>query len=103
MKPKVNISQAFQKAFEAMPQKFTGDSFVGKLRKLGLSADEIKYYEKRRVAFYKKNCIALSKRTYEKRNLFSSSKRELNEQSAITLLKSLGYKLQRPTTTFEEI
>ncbi len=103
MKPKVNITQAFQKAFEAMPQKFTGDMFVAKLRKLGLSADEIKYYEYRRVAFYKKNCTSSGKRSYEKRNLFNNATPEYNLQSCIAFIKKAGYKVYKPTTTFEEI
>ena len=103
MKPKVNITQAFQKAFEAMPQKFTGDMFVAKLRKLGLSTDEIKYYEKRRVAFYKKNCTSYGKRSYEKRNLFTSNVSQVSFETAVAIVKKAGCKVLKPNTTFEEI
>jgi hypothetical protein len=91
----------FLKAFEAMPNQFTGDMFVAKLRELGMK--KIKYYEKQRTLFYSKMTIKVNRRTYEKRNLFNPVKTQSPEEKAIQLLKSLGYKLFKPTTEFKEL
>lgn len=95
----------FIKAFNAMPNQFTGDMFVAKLKDLGMKPKSIKYYEKRRTLFYRNNTIKVNRRTYEKRNLFSqnSPKSESEEEKAIELLKSKGYKILKPVTEFQEI
>jgi hypothetical protein len=90
----------FLKAFEAMPNQFTGDMFVAKLRELGMK--KIKYYEKQRTLFYRKMTIKVNRRTYEKRNLFNQVKTQSAEEKAVQLLKSLGYKLFKPTE-FKEL
>jgi hypothetical protein len=93
----------FTKAFNSMPNQFTGDMFVAKLRELGMKPITIKYCEKKRTEYYRNNTTKVNRRTYEKRNLFNQDKAQSAEEKAVTLLKSLGYKLFKPTTEFKEI
>ena len=91
----------FLKAFEAMPNQFTGDMFVAKLRELGMK--KIKYYEKQRTLFYRKMTIKVNRRTYEKRNLFNQVKPNSELEKAIELIKSHGLKVLKPVTEFKEL
>ena len=93
----------FCKAFEAMPDQFTGDMFVAKLKDLGMKPKSIKYYEKRRTMFYRNNTIKVNRRTYEKKNLFNQDNSKSELEKAIKLIKSHGLKVLKPVTEFKEI
>jgi len=83
----------FTKAFNSMPNQFTGDMFVAKLKDLGMKPKSIKYYEKRRTLFYRNNTTKVNRRTYEKRNLFNQVKPKSELEKAIELIKSHGLKV----------
>jgi len=83
----------FTKAFNSMPNQFTGDMFVAKLKDLGMKPKSIKYYEKRRTLFYRNNTNKVNRRTYEKRTLFNQVKPKSELEKAIELIKSHGLKV----------
>lgn len=102
MKESFESKRIFQTSFESMDNVFTSIEFLNGCRRLGLPEKVItnQSYQLWLVS----KTVKLSKFVYQKNDVKTENKQINGDlESAIQLLKSHGYKIQRPTTTFEEV
>jgi glutaredoxin 2 len=102
MKESIESKKVFQTSFDTMEDVFTSIEFLNGCRRLGLPEKVITNQSYQQWLTRKTN--KLSKFVYQKNDVKTENKQINGDlDSAIQLLKSHGYKIQRPTTTFEEI
>jgi hypothetical protein len=108
-----SYNEEFQLVLDEMTNEFSTNNFISELKLIGVP---IKVIENQyHVGFLNTYCERITKRTYRKKNnihvKYQSKKQTLvsqeNEndkiQKSISLLKSLGYKILKPTTEYQEI
>lgn len=105
-----NLTESFKKVYSEMGDEFTTRQLFDGLRRLGLRIDRkdkdysrkkthlIRLTEERAERIYKGDNTRSA--TFVKKKVNSQL---LNEQKAVEILKSLGYKVLKPVTNFEEI
>jgi hypothetical protein len=125
-----NDNEIYEKVFDLMPARFTSFQFASKARELGASESPIRWgfigvwlHSNTKVGritlfkWYKLDDVALDApifnehpqevATQKPTELIESTPITLSsmitEQQAVGLLKSLGYRLMKPTTQWEEL
>ena len=93
--------QLFEQILNEMPQQFSTELFIEKMRERNVNQNYIQ--SGHHVKYLKSKCQMLSKRMYSKSFLEQPQKPQLTEESCIRFLKSKGYKILKPITEFKEI
>lgn len=98
----------FDQILKEMPNEFTTNLFVKKMRERNISESIIR--NQRHIPFLTSKCERYSRNTFAKKYLrntliepeFKVSKVEYNENACIEFLKSKGYKILQPITEYKE-
>ena len=93
-----------EKTLTKMRVRFTSNEFCDTARKLGLTKNDID--QGSAVSFLRENAIQSeeSRRTWNKKSLIKVDSTNLtSEQTAIELLKLLGYKIMKRTSEWLEV
>jgi len=90
-----------KRALNEMPEKFSSNEFAGLARRYGITGKQIK--NKVANKFLLQNCIQINQKSWAKKNTNSLFENKHQEEEAVLLLKSLGYKVYKPVTEYQEL
>ena len=106
--------EMFDQILKEMPNEFTTNLFVKKMRERNISESIIR--NQRHIPFLTSKCERYSRNTFAKKYLRNTliepefqvskveyKKSEFNESSCIEFLKSKGYKILQPITEYKEL
>ena len=92
----------YNEVLDVMPDYFTSNMFVNKLRKLGVPKNIIQ--GQNHVGFLMTQCERVTNRTWQKINQETlEPSDEVLEQNCIEFLKLRGYKIMRQVSQYEEV
>lgn len=98
--------EIYHRVLRTMPQIFSTNEYLESLKKTATSPEDVN--RSKYLSFIKKECRKVSNRTYVKPKETQLSLEPVNqpvitEETAIELLKRLGYKVLKPTNEWVEI
>jgi hypothetical protein len=98
----MNRDEIFEKTLRRMPAEFSSIEFYRAATQLGMS--ERDRVNNKPAPFLMKNALRITKRTWRKKDSavntpLKPSIPDVKESEAVDLLKSLGYKVLKPTFT----
>ena len=93
--------ETMQRALNKMPEKFSSNEFASLIRQYGMTDRQIK--NKVANKFLLQNCIQINRKSWAKKDNDSLFANRHQEEQAVLLLKSLGYKILKPVTEYQEL
>ncbi len=93
--------EELKRALNEMQDKFSSNEFASLSRRYGITDKQIKNKVANR--FLLQNCIQINRKSWEKKNTNSLFDNKHQEEQAVLLLKSLGYKVYKPVTEYQEL
>ena len=102
----INDFPIYEKALAEMPVTFTSSDIANKAKSMGANP---KHTQQGAIGFWlsdRADIERLTRNTWmfvQPKQVESKQQAQCDEQQAVNLLKSLGYRLMKPTTQWEEI
>jgi hypothetical protein len=93
--------EELKRALNEMQDKFSSNEFASLSRRYGITDKQIKNKVANR--FLLQNCIQINRKSWAKKNTNSLFDNKHQEEQAVLLLKSLGYKVYKPVTEYQEL
>ena len=96
-----STQETMQRALNKMSEKFSSNEFASLIRQYGMTDKQIK--NKVANKFLLQNCIQINRKSWAKKDNDSLFSNKHQEEQAVLLLKSLGYKILKPVTEYQEL